>query len=183
MKRFDKEKLEVKRLNSTLKIVSTLKREFGDRDYYRYISNPNNFEEDVFYHNANSSEDAINIIRFGYNTNSLDDNNCGVGRGLYLGRDKNALINFYGGNFNNPKDNTVKILGKFKFVNLLLTKKFKSFIQKANRKKMSIENYVLSLGYDGIRYFDLYATGEEFVLFNISKCKFQQEVMNYTVQK
>jgi len=38
--------------------------------------------------------------------------------------------------------------------------------------KDNLEEKVLSMGYDGIRYYDSEATGEEFVLFNYSKILF-----------
>lgn len=89
--------------------------------------------------------------------------NCGAGRGLYLGRDKNALINFYSDNVNNPKSFVLKIVGDFNFLDLLDKQDF------LMENRENLEEKVLSMGYDGIRYYDPDATGEEFVLFNSSK--------------
>ena len=82
---------------------------------------------------------------------------------MYLGRDKKALTNFYFADVNKPQDFTLKIIGDFNFLDLVGNQKF------LQENKDSLEEKVLSLGYDGIRYYDPDATGEEFVLFNYSK--------------
>lgn len=161
VKKFEQQKNEIKKLHK--KYESYLRREYDGRDYFCFLSNPNNFGENIFYHQANSTKERNSIIRNGFNENKVKKSNCGAGRGLYLGRDKNALMNFYVDDVNSPQDFTVKITGKFNFFDLLDNQDF------LRQNKNNIESKVLSMGYDGIRYYDPDATGEEFVLFNYFK--------------
>lgn len=78
---------------------------------------------------------------------------------MYLGRDKNALVNFYDPDWNN-NDYIIKIIGNFNFYDGINNEIPKNPIE------------VIKQGFDGIRYYDSDATGEEFVLFNISKAQF-----------
>lgn len=154
MTTFRKEIREVKNLNNKYK--SYWEKEFEDRDYSEIIANPDNYENDVFYHQANSKEEKESILNNGFDSNKLKKSNCGVSSGLYLGRDKKALINFYDPDWNSA-NYTIKIIGDFNFYD---------GINNAN----PIE--VVKQGFDGIIYYDPDATGEEFVLFNISKAQF-----------
>jgi len=99
--------------------------------------------------------------------------------GLYLGRDANALREFYG--LGLKSDNLDRIVTKFngkpdwldltdraaadKFIEDV---KQKSGIKNEKSAKFgdALEKEVIAQGYDGVRYFDPYATGEEFVLVN-----------------
>ncbi|OQX22186.1 MAG: hypothetical protein BWK75_01410 [Candidatus Altiarchaeales archaeon A3] len=171
MKNFEIQKREVIQMNSS--VSNYLKKEFNrTSDYCKYLSNHNNFLPDIYYHQANSKKDARSIMKNGYNEYLMFESNCGLDKGLYMGRDKNALIVFYSNNFCNPENNIVTIKGNFNFVNLINQKKLKSFIKEASRHNKSIKEYALSKGYDGIRYFDPDATGEEFVLYECKKCIF-----------
>ena len=161
IKNFEQQKIEIKKLHKKYK--EYLEMEFDGNDYLSYLSNPDNFVNGVYYHQANSIKERDGIINNGFNENKVKKSNCGAGRGLYLGRDKNVLMNFYVNDVDNPQDFIIKIIGNFNFLNLLDDENF--FLQNKN----NIENKVLNLGYDGIRYYDPDATGEEFVLFNYSK--------------
>lgn len=154
MNNFKEEVEEIKKLN--FQYESYWRKEFEGREYSQIIANPDNFEEDVFYHQANSEFDMISIVENGFNIKKVSKVNCGVGAGLYLGRDKNALINFYDPDWN-YNDYTIKINGQFKFYDGI-----KNHIPEN-------PNEVVNQGFDGIRYFDIDATGEEFVVFNIEK--------------
>jgi len=158
---FKKQKKEIKNLHK--KYEEYLKNEYGKRNYSLNLSNPNNFVDGIYYHQTNSEEEKDNIAKNGFDETRVFNSNCGVGRGLYLGRDKQALINFYSTNLNKPKDFILKIKGDFNFFNLLDNQ---SFLQKYRE---GLKEKILSMGYDGIRYYDPDATGEEFVLFNYSK--------------
>lgn len=160
-KNFKLQKIEVKKLHK--KYEGYLSAEFPDRDYFCYLSNPENFVDGIYYHQASSLKEKKSILKNGFDINKVSTSNCGVGRGLYLGRDKKALINFYANDVNNPQDFTIKILGDFNFLDLVENQKF------LQENKDGLEEKVLTLGYDGVRYYDPDATGEEFVLFNHSK--------------
>lgn len=112
-----------------------------------------------------------------------------VGKGLYLGRDKQALLNFYGNVVDPEEEREIKLMkfiGTPKWADLLDEKKYKEFEKEAVAKYKpdfhnssstteafaeSIKKLAIERGYDGIRYYDPFATGEEFVLFNDSKVK------------
>ena len=155
---FAKQKNQILRLNT--KYDQYWRREFGSRNT-DYIANPENFTVGIYFHQANSPEDKLLIIKSGFNHNLVSKENMGMGlgAGLYAGRDKRALINFYSADFNNPIDNTVVIRGNFNFFDAVSNPLPQNGAQEC----------ILSQGYDGIRYYDPDATGEEFVLFNYSK--------------
>ncbi len=164
MKTFEEQKNEIKKLHK--KYEEYLIKEYGSRDYSVNLSDPNNFVNGIYYHQSNSQKNKNKILSKGFDKNKFQKSNCGVGVGLYLGRDKNALVNFYSKNLDNPQDFTIKIKGDFSFLNLLDDQNF------LRENKNNLEEKVLSLGYDGIRYYDPDATGEEFVLFNYKKATF-----------
>ncbi len=161
MKNFEEQKNEIKKLHK--KYEEYLNLEYCGRAYFLNLSNPHNFVDGVYYHQANSQKDKKEIIKKGFDKNKIQKSNCGVGMGLYLGRDKNALVNFYSENLDNPQDFTLKIRGDFSFLDLFDDQNF------LRENKDSLEEKVLSMGYDGIRYYDPDATGEEFILFNYKK--------------
>ena len=162
-KDLEMQKKEIRKLHQ--KYEEYLNREFANKNYLDYLSNPDNFTDGVFYHQANSEKEKFNIIKNGFDKTMVQKSNCGVGRGLYLGRDKKVLINFYTTDCRHSKDFIVEIRGKFNFLDLLDDREF------FQKNKNKIENKTLGMGYDGIRYYDPDATGEEFVLFNIKKAK------------
>ena len=163
-KTFEHEKQEVQELNGAHK--DYLKREFGNRDYNRYLSKPENHKKNIYYHNANSKEDKQKILKRGFDLEK-NEKDYPLGKGLYLGRDKNALTKFYTQNVNRPEDFTITITGKFNFLDLTNEDKLRNVLSKAELFKKNIVDYTLALGFDGIRYYDPDATGEEFVLYNL----------------
>jgi len=161
MKTFEEQKIEIKKLHK--KYEEYLMAEYGNRDYAVNLSDPENFVDGIYYHQANYQKDKDKIIRGGFDKDKVKKSNRGFGKSLYLGRDKNVLVNFYSENLDNPQDFTLKIRGNFNFLDLMGNQNF------LIENRDGIEEKVLSIGYDGIRYYDPDATGEEFVLFNYKK--------------
>jgi hypothetical protein len=99
----------------------------------------------------------------------------GVGRGLYLGKDRKALDNFY--NSDGDDGAIIEYRGNPKFIDLSLDKDFDGFEKEAIKKygKLKYNDHLrrltLKKGFDGIRYYDPFTTGEEFVLYNADKVK------------
>ena len=99
----------------------------------------------------------------------------GVGRGLYLGKDRSALNNFY--NSDGEEGYIQKYIGFPNFIDLTNPMKYNQFeheaILKYGKDEASdyMKKYTLEKGFDGIRYYDPSTTGEEFVLYNIDKVK------------
>ena len=160
-KNFEQQKLEVKKLHK--KYEGYLDKEYSGRSYACFLSDPDNFSEGIYYHQANSPEERKSILENEFDENKVSNSHCGAGRGLYLGRDKKALTNFYVSDVNKPQDFTIKIMGNFYFFDLMDDRAF------MQEHREDLKDAVLKLGYDGIRYYDPEATGEEFVLFNYSK--------------
>lgn len=154
---FQNQVQQIKSLNN--QYIEYWEREFEDRDYSQIIANPENFEDRVYYHQANSKEEKDSILKNGFDFSRIQENNCWVGIGLYIWRDKKALINFYDPDWNNS-DYSIKIIGDFNFYDCI------------NNPIPQNTNEILDKGFDGIRYFDPDATGEEFVLFNLEKASF-----------
>ncbi|MBO7598502.1 MAG: DNA adenine methylase [Bacteroidales bacterium] len=100
----------------------------------------------------------------------------GVGEGLYLGKDSKALFNFYNGE-GEFGENVITYYGFPHFIDLSRIDDFDSFENEAikefgkDNKKSYFQKLALAKGYDGIRYYDICATGEEFVLYNTDKVK------------
>lgn len=94
--------------------------------------------------------------------------------GLYVGKDKNALKNFYG------MDKDVKVLtfkGEPKLLDLTSRDTEEKFIADVMKKYKvtdrtsaelgdAMEKEIAAQGYDGAKYFDPYATGDEIVITN-----------------
>ena len=121
-----------------------------------------------------------------YHLNTNKGLNSGVGKGLYLGRDKDALISFYDLEGENKKVDAY--FGNPKWLDLMDYSDYDRYEQEAIRKfdknKVSKSNLLdldsrgemlkklaIEKGFDGIRYYDPQATGEEFVLFDVKKVK------------
>ena len=157
-----------------LKNPITIKRfeELDDEDnnwFNTYHAKTKNYKPNTYYH---------------LNTNR--GLNAGVGKGLYLGRDKDALIAFYDLEGENKTVDTY--VGSPNWLDLMDYKLYDQYEQKAIRKygknyvaKNSISDLdargemlrklAVEQGFDGIRYYDPQATGEEFVLFDVNKVK------------
>lgn len=99
----------------------------------------------------------------------------GVGNGLYLGRDKKALSNFY--DIEQDGLPISEYVGNPKWLNLMDYSDYRNFEKMLSKKGIKITNsdkvskIVIGMGYDGIVYYDPQATGEEFVLFNIKSVR------------
>lgn len=107
-----------------------------------------------------------------YRVDGAGEGHGGVGKGMYLGRDKEAIRNFYG--INNEHRPLLSYYGEdIKWLNLTDRREFEKFESKYGDMVNSDEigRVVTKLGYDGIRYYDPHASGEEFVLFNVDKVK------------
>jgi len=124
-----------------------------------------NYKENTYYH----------VISY----DSEDDMMSGVGQGLYLGKDKEVLIKFYGLDYidNDEKVPLQTFYGNPNFLDLTDYDNFDIF-KEHSKKEFPNEEYnnelkrmTLKLGYDGIRYYDPIATGEEFVLYNTNEVK------------
>lgn len=149
-----------------------MREELGVEPNEWYLSNPDNFKENAFYHYANSLHDQRQILKRGFDVNKVGKQNQGLGKGLYLGRDKKTLMKFYDANLIGDENCIITIKGKFNFLSLLSEAKLQKFLKKARKMFPDdpdcIEKYTTKLGYGGIRYYDSLATGEEFVLFDLS---------------
>ena len=169
---FERQKVEIKRLNNSKKTRRVLREDLGVEPNEWYLSNPDNFKENTFYHYANSLHDQKQILKKGFNTNKVEKQNQGLGKGLYLGRDKETLMRFYSADLIGDENCIITITGKFNFLSLLSEAKLRRFLKKAREMFTNdsdfIEKYTIKSGYDGIRYYDPLATGEEFVLFDLS---------------
>ncbi len=129
-----------------------------DKDF----AHTENYSENIFYHAGNGT------------------NELGLGKGLYLGKDKIALHNFY--NLVSEYGNSMKTYeGNPHFLDLTEPHSIENFEKEAIRKygeqkdKNHLRLATIDNGFDGIRYFDPSATGEEFVLFNADKVKLIHE--------
>lgn len=145
------------------KTKKIMKESFGeDKDEWieYHHAKRKNFKPNTYYH-VNSPEGA------GF---------PGVGKGLYLGRDAEALKSLYGPEV--EEDKQVLIFeGKPNWVNLMDYENFDIFLKNATNRYGNLsgleqlKKYAIFRGYDGIKYYDPSATGEEFVLFNTDKVK------------
>jgi len=119
------------------------------------LAKTKNYKTNVFYHATGGLEEI------------------GIGKGLYLGKDKYALDCFY--NSDSTYGDIEEYYGNPKFIDLTLYKEFDEFERKAIKKygksinKKYLRLLTLEIGFDGIRYYDPIATGEEFVLYNTNK--------------
>jgi hypothetical protein len=132
----------------------------SEREYYlSKLANPKNYKDEIYYK-------VIGLISHGY---------AGVGNGLYMGKDKQALIDFYG--IDSGKIKIQEYKGSPKWLDLTDYDDFDKFEKMLKDKNIKMLNsddvgkYVKSIGYDGIVYFDPQATGEEYVLYDTSKVK------------
>ena len=96
------------------------------------------------------------------------------GKALYLSKESHLFPKYFDPENEEPK--IVKYIGEPKWLDLMVYDKaqeFKKLINKYYKIELNnscdIGGIVISNGYDGIRYYDSEATGESFVLYNISK--------------
>jgi hypothetical protein len=115
-------------------------------------------ESGVFYHATNEK----NIFDFEKEKASNFDKGLRSGisniNGLYVGVDWNALHNFY--NLAAERgESIIRYEGTPKILDMTNEKAMKDFVKKFNTGD-KIEKEIERLGYDGIKYFDPYSTGE-----------------------
>ena len=95
-------------------------------------------------------------------------------KGLYVGKDPEALTNFYG---MDQDVNVIKFKGEPRLMDLVSKADEEKFLAEVQSKYgiknttdkefgQAIEKEIIEQGYDGVRYFDPYATGEEFLIVN-----------------
>jgi hypothetical protein len=133
---------------------------YGDEDFIKLkiktdLARTKKYKENIFYHATGGTGES------------------GVGEGLYLGRDRRALNNFYNSDGTYGK---IKIyIGTPLFIDLAYYADFDAFekqaIEKFGKQKNNNHLKLLTLlkGFDGIRYYDPFATGEEYILFKTEK--------------
>ena len=124
-----------------------------------FFAKEKNFKPSTYYHVNTKNEEPY----------------AGVGNGLYLGRDKEALLNFY--DIEQQGFTVSEYKGNPNWLDLTNYDDFNGFKNMVKNIDGNIINsdivsgIVIQMGYDGIRYYDHNATGEEFVLFNEDKLK------------
>lgn len=131
---------------------------FAKKRLKKDIAKSSNYSEGIFYHATGGTGEI------------------GLGKGLYLSKDKKAVYNFYNGE--GEFGNDIEVYeGEPNFLDLTVPKVFENFEADAINKygksldKKYLEQATLALGFDGIRYFDPCATGEEFILYKTDKVK------------
>ena len=131
---------------------------FAKKKYDKDLAKTKNYKSGVYYHATGGTGEI------------------GLGKGLYLGKDIRALFNFYNGE-GEFGDEIIEYYGFPKFIDLGEKEKYDAFETEAiaafgkDRDMSYLQKLTLKKGFDGIRYFDPIATGEEFVLFNINCVK------------
>lgn len=147
--------------------VKMLEKAFGDKQ--SAIDHSTDFwaregEPGVFYHAT--SEASPFAFEKGKAANYDIGTRAGISNvnGLYVGRDKTALDNFY--NIAAERgENMIKFEGNPKLLDLTNEDAMIKFTDKYKTGD-EIEKAVSEMGYDGIKYFDPLATGEEIVITN-----------------
>ena len=140
---------------------------FGDWRTYSYAKNiyekdiakTKNYKNNYFYHATGGFGES------------------GLGNGLYLGKDKRALDNFY--NLDGTEGKIITYYGEPKFIDLTNSEEFEIFESEAKKIYLDenyLRDYTVLKGFDGIRYFDIETTGEEFVLYNTETVRIMEEV-------
>jgi len=126
---FERQKIEIKRLNSSKKIRRLLQEELGVEPNEGYLSNPDNFKENTFYHYTNSLHDKRQILKNGFDVNKVRKRNKLIGKGLYLGRDKDTLMGFYDASLIGDENCIITIIGTLNFLSLLSEAKLQKFLK------------------------------------------------------
>lgn len=122
------------------------------------LAQTKNYRKNIYYHANGGTGEA------------------GLGNGLYLGKDKRALNNFY-----NCFGGDIDIYeGSPDFLDLTLYDEFDKFESEAKKlfenDKECLKKLTIKKGYEGIRYYDPVATGEEFILYDTKKIKLKKKV-------
>lgn len=151
-----------KKDRQTLETQRRLK-EIGDEEEQQswieqFHADSKNYQSDTFYRVSNPYPES---------------RGNGVGKGLYLSKDRRAVENFY----NIEGDGELETFkGTPKILDLTDYEDFENFEEEAKEKYSTEENehfkkLTLEKGYDGIRYYDPVATGDEYVFYNTERLK------------
>lgn len=106
-----------------------------------------------------------------YRYDGAGEGYAGAGNGLYLGRDQKALFNFYN-QFGDRELPLHTFKGEPVWLDIMDSRRNKIWDDFLKSKGIDqtnsddIAKIVKGLGFDGIKYYDAMATGEEYVLFN-----------------
>ncbi|MDP2703940.1 MAG: LPD38 domain-containing protein [bacterium] len=131
----------------------------------QFYVRPKRMKEGVFYHFTPDKK----LTAEGLLSGTAKRFDTQLGPGLYVGQDAQALKNFYGLDMRSGQ--AVRLEGNPKILDLTDSFKFVDDAHRAARKEFPKEKYPLGKwvqkqGYDGIKYFDPIATGEEYVIYN-----------------
>ena len=159
---------EVSELNE--RWLPTISEEIGTDNPARYLAKGTNFQVNCYYHNSDSGESKVAILKNGFDFKKAKIQND-LGQGMYCGRDRNAILGFYTADLHNPNDFIINVTGNFNFINLIRWDDLQNFRQKFSSTDV-MKFWLCKNRYDGIRYYDPYCTGEEFVLCNLSAVSF-----------
>lgn len=147
---------ELLRAPETLRLLNMYSDEYGINHKIKYdLAKTKNYKKNIYYHATGGTGEI------------------GVGQGLYLGKDRRALRNFYNGDGERGCIETFK--GQPIFIDLTIYKDFDTFEKEAiklygkDKHKCHFKKLTIKKGYDGIRYYDPIATGEEFVVYQTNK--------------
>lgn len=148
--------------------VSDMGKEMAEYWINEYLAKTSNYKNNIYYHVITTSEAEIM---------GSDTIGVGLGEGLYLGKDKKALVNFYGMGMREEGEKVPlqTFNGTVKLLDLTDDKNLSKFEKLAKKKypheknNNEIRKLTIDKGYDGIRYYDITATGEEFVVYNNTK--------------
>lgn len=175
------ERNEVDALNK--KALPLIAKEYNG-DPWKYLAKGQNFEEYTYYHNCSgfqfgnhcqhyqwdamveTTDDRTSILTNGFD---IKKTSCPVnkfGHGMYVSRDRCAVMNFYTYDLSKPQDNIITIKAKFNYLNLMVHDDCVAFCRSFDTPEL-MQSWLFTNGYDGIRYYDLYCTGEEFVIYNL----------------
>lgn len=131
----------------------------------QFYAQPKNMKQDVYYHYSPDGKlNAADLMK-----GSAERFDKQLGPGLYVGQDAGALQEFYGLDVRGGR--TIKLTGNPKILDL--TDSFKAIddvVKEAKKtfpnEKYPLKSWVQQQGYDGLKYFDPIATGEEYVIYN-----------------
>ncbi len=149
----------LKKVETAKKINSVGGKEYSNTIIKMFLAKTKNYKPNIYYH----IEDGLGM---GYG---------GVGSGLYLGKDREALVNFY--DIEGEGKEVKVFMGNPYWLDLMDYDKCAKFEKSFAKKNINILNsdwvgkVVSEMRFDGIRYYDPTATGEEYVLFNNKKVK------------
>lgn len=152
--------LSADEINNSSINIKHMNRDFGeDAEMWSemYHAQEENFKPNTYYHVNTKNETPYS----------------GAGNGFYLGRDPEHLLAFY--DIEGQGFTVSEYTGNPNWLDLTDYNDFNTFKDMLKDVSINMVNsddvstVVKAMGYDGIRYYDHNATGEEFVLFNMNK--------------